>query len=115
MVPRTGFITGDTLGKASQGFLRESKRPYLEKPVAPTELRAFVAGLLAQGMPAFEAAAAAVWLHGECANHFGPGLIAEVKGRQDLVLRSVTAQNRDELPGKIASWLGRVPRITLSH
>jgi NAD(P)H-hydrate epimerase len=28
-------------------------------------------------MPAFEAAAAAVWLHGEAAGEFGPGLIAE--------------------------------------
>jgi hypothetical protein len=28
-------------------------------------------------MPAFEAACAAVWLHGECATLFGPGLIAE--------------------------------------
>jgi NAD(P)H-hydrate epimerase len=28
-------------------------------------------------MPAFEAACAAVWLHGECASRFGIGLIAE--------------------------------------
>ncbi len=37
----------------------------------------FVAGLVAQSMPAFEAAAAAVWLHGAAAGAFGPGLISE--------------------------------------
>ena len=36
-----------------------------------------VTGLLAQGMPSFEATAAAAWLHGEAAADFGPGLIAE--------------------------------------
>jgi hydroxyethylthiazole kinase-like uncharacterized protein yjeF len=40
-------------------------------------LAGFVTGLLAQGMPSFEAASAAVWLHGACARAVGPGLIAE--------------------------------------
>jgi NAD(P)H-hydrate epimerase len=35
------------------------------------------AGLIAQGMPAFEAAAAAAWALGEAAREAGPGLIAE--------------------------------------
>ena len=40
-------------------------------------LAGFVCGLLAQKVPAFEAASAAVWLHGACARALGPGLIAD--------------------------------------
>jgi len=50
---------------------------YLATAGAGDVLTGMATGLLAQGMPAFAAAAAAVWLHGEAAAAFGPGLIAE--------------------------------------
>lgn len=40
-------------------------------------LAGIILGLLAQGMPAYEAAAAGTWLHAQAARHAGPGLIAE--------------------------------------
>ncbi|MFO1113841.1 MAG: NAD(P)H-hydrate dehydratase [Rhodospirillales bacterium] len=40
-------------------------------------LAGMICGLLAQRMPAFEATAAAAWLHGQCAAAHGAGLIAE--------------------------------------
>ena len=40
-------------------------------------LAGMAGGLMAQGMTAFAAAAAACWMHGAAAQRFGPGLIAE--------------------------------------
>jgi hydroxyethylthiazole kinase-like uncharacterized protein yjeF len=40
-------------------------------------LAGIVAALRARGMPAFEAACAAVWLHGRAAERAGPGMIAD--------------------------------------
>ena len=51
-------------------------------------LAGMAAGLLAQGMDAFAAAGAAVWLHGEAARQFGPGLVAsDLDGEIPRVLR----------------------------
>ncbi|HEY1862550.1 MAG TPA: NAD(P)H-hydrate dehydratase [Roseiarcus sp.] len=51
--------------------------PWLATAGSGDVLSGLVAGLAAQDMPAFEAAFAAVWLHGACGRAVGPGLIAE--------------------------------------
>ncbi|MCD6074930.1 MAG: uncharacterized protein K0Q70_1813 [Rhodospirillales bacterium] len=51
--------------------------PWLATAGTGDVLAGLIVGLLAQGLPAFEATCAAAWLHGTSGAEIGPGLIAE--------------------------------------
>lgn len=68
--------------------INENAPPHLATAGSGDVLAGIVAGLLAQDLDGFTAAAVGVWMHGACGDHAGPGAIAD-----DLVeaLRPVLA------------------------
>ncbi|HYD72492.1 MAG TPA: NAD(P)H-hydrate dehydratase [Candidatus Binatia bacterium] len=73
------FKGPDTVIAAPDGraIVNTTGTPFLATAGAGDVLAGLIAGLIAQGMPSFDAAAAGAWLHGRASEQVGPGLIAE--------------------------------------
>lgn len=69
----------DTVVAAPDGraVVNTSGSPFMASAGSGDVLSGLIAGLIAQGLASFEAAALAAWLHGGCGEALGPGLIAE--------------------------------------
>lgn len=92
---RTVVTDGDRV------YINSTGDSTLSKAGAGDVLTGVVGTLLAQGMPAFEAAVAAAWLHGRAGE-----LAGETLGRRSALARDVI----DALPGAISAFERRAKR-----
>ena len=81
----------ETLIAAPDGRMRRNPNgsPWLATAGSGDVLAGMIGGLAAQRMESFEAACAAVWIHSDAAERFGPGLIADDLG--EMLPRALAA------------------------
>ena len=56
--------------------INDNAPPWLATAGSGDVLAGMIGAIVAQGLPSFESACMATWLHGAAANQIGPGLIA---------------------------------------
>lgn len=83
-----------TITDGERTVINDHASPYLASAGTGDVLAGIIGGLLAQGMNAFDAACAGVWIHGEAGIRLGAGLVAsDLPDTVPDVIKALIAEN----------------------